>query len=204
MSDEVPFNGSPDGSSVVMKGGDAAVRSIVGCAKRAGTAILSVAGDGELLPIILIFKRNSPWAKKEDTAYKKLRNVIVVYSSSSYINDALWTKELIGKVLVPFWECEFGNDFRNGRQKCIHISDNHASHFTSDSLKYYDKRNIFPAFTPANYTTHFMPIDDRITQVTRGYFYECALDYEEEYYDENPDGDGKLSAGDRRMLQAQW
>jgi hypothetical protein len=63
--DEVPFNFCDDGKTVSVAGRDAAVRSLRGTEKRAGTAVLCCSATGELSTIVLIFKRKTAWSKKE-------------------------------------------------------------------------------------------------------------------------------------------
>jgi hypothetical protein len=201
-SDEVPFNFLPDGSTVALVGQDAAVRSLRGVGKRAGTAIISFTASGVLLPIVLIFKRTTPFPKKELAHFKKHSGLRVVYSSTSYVNERIWCNTVIDQVLVPYFKKVFGPNY--GKARGIHVSDNHSSHQTSGSLTTYEANHIIPFFTPPNQTGVWSPVDDRVGQFVRSDYYSYGTDYEEEYFDENPEGDGAVAADERRMLMATW
>lgn len=186
---------------MTLKGTDAAVRSLRGTGKRAGTCVMSASGDGSLLPFIIIYKRKTKWEKKEAEAYKKLKHVHVVMSNSSYINEDIWSKEVVGQVYTHLKE-KFGEYWFEKRY--ILASDGHGAHFTTKSLAECARNSIFPVFTPPNFTSHFQPIDDLIGQQTRAHFYSESLAYEDEYFEEYPDGDGGISAGVRRIAMAEW
>jgi hypothetical protein len=86
--DEVPFNFCEDGKTMAVAGQDAAVRILRGTGKRAGTCVIACTA-GDLSKFVLIFKRKTPFGKKESEYYSKLPNVRVTYSESSYINEGL-------------------------------------------------------------------------------------------------------------------
>lgn len=63
--DEVPFNFAAEGSSVVLKGSDAAVRTLRGTGKRFGTCIMMCSAAGKIAKFVLIFKRKTQFPKRE-------------------------------------------------------------------------------------------------------------------------------------------
>jgi hypothetical protein len=97
--DEVPFNFAEEGKTVAEKGKDAAVRCLRGTGKRFGTVVIMCSGNGDLARFVIIYKLKTEFPKKELEEYKKLKNVIVTHSASSYINENLWIKSVIDKQL---------------------------------------------------------------------------------------------------------
>jgi hypothetical protein len=73
--DEVPFNFCEDGKTMAVSGQDAAVRTLRGTGKRAGTCVVACNAHGDLSKFVLIFKRKTPFSKKEADHYSKLKNV---------------------------------------------------------------------------------------------------------------------------------
>jgi hypothetical protein len=64
--------------------------------------------------------------------------------------------------------------------------------------------SVFAAFTPANFTSRWSLIDDYVGTDLRRCMYEFAEQFEADYFEKNPKGDGGVEAGQRRVLCAQW
>ena len=200
--DEVPFNFCDDGKTVSVIGQDAAVRCLRGTGKRAGTAVICCSAAGHLSRIVLIFKRNTPWSNKEAAFYKTLSNVIVTYSATSYINEQLWRQQVVDKQVVDCAMNAYGRDWT--KRNYILLSDNHKSHQTTDVLAHCAKNRVLPVFSPPNCTPFWSLIDDYTGAALRRMVYRQAFDYEAQYFEDHPDGDGAIDASERRMLLAKW
>lgn len=205
--DEVPANFARDGHTVVEKGKDAAVRTLRGTGKRFCTLIIGAKAigakaDGDLLPVVVIFKKKKDFLAKEKEVYDKLKHVIVTYSESSYVNEQIWKNKVVDKMVLQDFMRKYGREFY--KRRALLLSDNHSSHLTPNVLKYCGQNAIMPAFTPPNYTSHWSMIDDQTGTSLRDKVYDKAEAHELKYFDENPNGDGGISAGDRRKLFAQW
>jgi hypothetical protein len=200
--DEVPFNFCEDGKTMAVAGQDAAVRTLRGTGKRAGTCVIACTAAGDLSKFVLIFKRKTPFGKKESEYYSKLPNVRVTYSESSYINEGLWMREVIDHQVFEPVQRAYGRDWV--KRNYILLSDNHTSHRTDAVLKHCKDYNILPLFTPPNYTSHWSLVDDYVGTAARKLVYIKAEEYEQKYFEQNPKGDGALSAEKRRMLLAKW
>jgi len=126
-----------------MNGKNAAVRTLRGTGKHAGTCVMSASGTGDLLPFVIIYKHKTKFDKKESEAYEKLEHVRVVKSKSSYINEDIWSKEVIGGVMYEYLRKTFGEYWADC--KSLVLSDGHASHFTMAVLVECAHNSIFPA-----------------------------------------------------------
>jgi hypothetical protein len=201
--DEVPFNFAADGATVTVPGRDAAVRTLRGTGKRFGTCVVTCSANGDLLKFVLIFKAGQKGLKKQELDnFKKYSNVVVVSSESSYITELLWRNTIISNILFKYIQNKWGRDFC--KQRYLFVSDNHSAHQTKNVLKECDVNCIYPIFTPPNYTSHWSLIDDYVGTGARQVVYQKAQDFEQQYFDKNPDGDGGISASERRELVVKW
>ncbi len=199
--DEVPFNFAAEGSSVVLKNSDAAVRTLRGTGKRFGTCIIMCSAAGKVAKFVLIFKRKTQFPKCELDHYARLPNVIVTYSESSYVNEDIWMKQVVDLQLYNELKT-FGRDFY--KRRYLLVSDFHSAHHTDSVLEHCAKNHVWPVFTPPNYTTHWSLIDDFVGTNARSKVYAKAEAFETAYFEQKPDGDGGVAAATRRMEVASW
>lgn len=202
-ADEVPFNFAQDGSTVTARGTTAAVRSLRGTGKRFGTCVVICSAAGELLDFVLILKagkRGLPAKKLEKFA--AYPNVHVTDTTTSYINEQIWRNIVVGKVICRHIQNKFGRDFR--KRRYLFLSDNHSCHQTASVLEECKNNGILPCFTPPNFTTHWSMIDDLVGSRVRDEVYRQAQDFEMEYFEENPNGDGAMRISVRRELAVKW
>lgn len=202
-ADEVPFNFAEEGHSVAFSGQDAAVRTLTGTGKRFGTCVVIANAAGELLPFVIIFKAGKRGFKTaEEEEFKKHKNVTVTFSKSSYITEDIWIKKVIEGVVLRFIMKRYGVDFH--KRRYLFLSDNHGSHHTDGVLETCHRNSILPAFTPPNYTSHWSHIDDYVGTGARSVVYRKAQEYEVQTFHENPEHDGSLAIGKRRLLSVTW
>lgn len=202
-ADEVPFNFAADGATVCAQGQDAAVRTLRGTGKRFGTCVVLCSAAGDLLKFVLIFKAGKKGLKKSEIArFKEFSNVVVVHSESSYITEALWRNTVINDVLFKYIQAKWGRDFY--KRRYLFLSDNHSSHQTKSVLEECYSNCIYPCFTPPNYTSHWSLIDDYVGTGARQVVYQKAQEFERQYFEDNPDGDGGVTASQRRELVVKW
>lgn len=145
---------------------------------------------------MLIFKRKTAWGEKEQKFYSKLLNVVVTYSESSYVNEKIWMREVVDKQVVAELTKRFGRDWV--KQFYLLVSD------TQSVLDHCARSFILPVFTPPNCTPFWSLIDDFTGAALRRIVYRKAEEFEMDYFETNPNGDGAIDAGKRRMLLAQW
>jgi hypothetical protein len=202
-ADEVPFNFAADGVTVTQKGSHAAVRTLRGTGKRFGTCVMVCNGAGEMLKFVLIFKAGKKGlSEKEMERFKPFSNVIVTWTKSSYISEDIWGKKVIEGVLLKHIMQQYGRDFH--KRRFLFLSDNHSSHQTVNVLETCFRNSIWPAFTPPNFTCHWSLIDDYVGTGARREFYDLAEQYEMDYFEKNPNGDGGIAAAERRFLAVKW
>lgn len=202
-ADEVPFNFCEEGKTVSGVGGDAAARTLTGTGKRFGTCVVISNGAGDLLRFVIIYKAGKTGLRDAEVEqFKKLPNVIVTCSPTSYITEDIWAREVIDGVVFKFISKRYGRDWC--KRRYIFLSDNHSAHHTKKVLETCLRNGILPAFTPPNYTSHWSHIDDYVGTGSRALFYTKAQQFEEQYFQKSPEGNGALKIGERRVLCAKW
>lgn len=148
------------GKTVDREGTKSVLIRTTGAEKRHITVVLAVAGSGDVLPPMIIFKG------KRTLDLKAPKGWLIAVQEKAWMDETLMLR-WINEIYLPF----------TGRERSLLVMDSFRAHITDDVKKQLRRGNVVPAIIPGGCTSKLQPLDVSINKPVKSYLRRSWTEY---------------------------